>query len=179
MRKWKNCVVSFMPLGKSDIEKIADVLQNRGIPRIFAKVIMEYIEKLSQFVSITNLLLYGSVARGNAIIKKSDIDLIVLAKEFTDWDKIFMLKRKIRGNLPGHVDSFWMSQKEFEGALVGLSGAILDSLYEGIILYDEDGFLEKMRGRLLKAIEGGEIERFKNYWRFPKVKLGERTEIKI
>ncbi|MGQ4891296.1 MAG: nucleotidyltransferase domain-containing protein [Candidatus Njordarchaeia archaeon] len=168
-----------MPLGKNDLGEIADILENRGVPQFFAKVILDYIRKLSKFVSVTNVLLFGSVARGEAIINKSDIDLIVIAREFSNRKKIFELKRNIRGKLPGGIDSIWMGQEEFEGALVGLSGAILDALYEGIILYDEDGFLKKMRERLLKAIEEGEIERYKNYWHFPKVKPGERTEIKI
>lgn len=169
-----------MPLGEKDLGKVAKILDEKSIASPFRKIIIEFLQGLSEHVRISNVLLYGSVARGEAILGKSDIDMIIIAEEFNvAKEEIFKLKRKIRGKLPGLVESIWMSKKEFTEAFEGLSGFILDALYEGIILYDEDGFLKNMRERLLKAIEKGIIERYRNFWRFPKVKIGEKTEINI
>jgi len=169
-----------MSLGKKDFNRIVNTLVNKGIRDPFKQTIMEYLSGLSRYVNITNVLLYGSVARGKPLLGKSDIDLIVIAKEFDiSRDDLFRLKRKIRGKLPGLVESLWMSKKEFIDVFKGLTGFILDALYEGVILYDEDNFLHELRSRLFKAIEKGVIQRYKNFWRFPKVVPGKKVNIEI
>ena len=172
-------MVSYMPLVERDFKKIEAILEKRNVNRYYIKRLLNYIRELNKYVDISGLLLYGSVARGNPIYHKSDIDIIVISEDFKNYNEIFNLRREISRFLPSGIDSMWMNKNEFEAALLGLSGVILDALYEGIILYDRDGFLENMKQRLLKAIKRGEIERYKNFWRFPKVKIGKRTKIEI
>jgi len=169
-----------MPLGEKDFSKVAAILDSREIADPFKTMILKFLKKLSRYVKISNVLLYGSVARGGAIFGKSDIDIIIISPDFdVTREELFLLKRSIRGKLPGLIESLWLSKSEFISIFRGLSGFILDALYEGIILYDEDGFLRKMRARLETAIKKGVIRRYRNYWYFPKVKPGEKTEIKI
>ena len=162
------------------LREIKNNLKEHEIPEFYSKIIYEFVEKLSSFVRITGVLLYGSVARGSAIYRKSDIDLIIVSPDFPeDYSELIKLRRKIRPMLPGGVDSLWVSEKELEQMFLGLTGFILDALYEGIILYDENGFLSSLRNRLLRCIEKGVLKRYGRMWMLPVKRFGEKVEVEI
>ncbi len=161
------------------LRKVRDVLEKNNISERHIKPILTYLKGLSKYVNIEGVLLYGSVAWGKPTIH-SDIDLIIVSQDFDlPYDEIVKMRRKIRGKLPGGIDSIWVSPKELESMFLGFTGFILDAIWKGIILYEEKKVFTKLRERLKKALEMGKIQRKHGMWKLPISKLGEKIEIEL
>lgn len=129
---------------------------------------------------LVSLIVYGSVARGDAG-KESDLDLLVVAEELprSRLARISMFDRaeeRLQDLLGGLLE---------EGYAVALSPIIktrreamrvsplyLDMVEDAVIVYDKDGFFEKILARLKKRLEELGAERVrvgrKWYWRLKK-----------
>ena len=141
------------------LRKVREELEKNNVSEKHIKPILDYLKGLSKHVDIEGVLLYGSVAWGKPTIH-SDIDLIIVSQDFDlPYDEIVKMRRKIRGKLPGGIDSIWVSPRELESMFLGFTGFILDAIWKGIILYDEKNILTNLRERLIKALKTGKIER--------------------
>ncbi len=167
--------------GKSEriLRKVSEELSKNNISERFARPTLAYLKGLSKYVDIEGVLLYGSVAWGKPTIH-SDIDLIIVSTDFDlPYDELVKMRRRIRGELPGGIDSIWVSPRELESMFLGFTGFILDAIWKGIILYEENEVFTKLRKRLEKALETGKIERKHGMWKIPISRPGEKVEIEI
>ena len=100
----------------------------------FKDIIFEFAKSASDFDSVKAVLVFGSVAKGEAD-KRSDIDLLVIfdtaKNEFNDEDKIFTLSQEL-GKKYDKVMQVVFSNKNFDKLERKFIEAVLK---EGIILY--------------------------------------------
>lgn len=80
-------------------------------------VIDIYKEKVAQKIQIDEMILYGSYAKGNAS-EDSDVDLIVISKDFAkmdDDDRLKMLYRLSAG-FPYNLHVYGITPEEYQDA---------------------------------------------------------------
>ena len=167
-------------LEEEKLKRVRSILRESGVREVYAKPIVEYLAGLSEFVEVKGALLYGSVARGKAMYRKSDVDLIVVSDDFErPYGEIFSMRRRFRGGLPGIVEALWVSPRELESMFRGFTGFVLDAVYEGVVLLDDNGFIQQLRRRLVNALMEGRAERHKRFWRIPIREVGERVTVEL
>ncbi len=157
------------------LKNLEEIKQKEYIP-----VIEEYLDKLHHHFDerITGVLLFGSVARGEAKpLKKyeSDIDLIVLIKGIPEnISERLTLKAKLvpELRLGGRVQGFWMPPEELSRLVGARTGYIMDALTEGIILYDPEQIIEESKKNLEKDLRERGVEKKKYGWVWP-IRAGE------
>ncbi len=79
-------------------------------------IIEEYVGDLSRTISVDSVFLFGSYARGDAR-RDSDVDLIVLSKDFSDMNfierMIFLSRARGKGMLEFPADIIGYTPEEF------------------------------------------------------------------
>ncbi len=149
----------------------------------FRDKLRRYLERLFQIdKKIIGLLLFGSIARNEAIYsekKISDIDLIVI---FANGEipishrKRSDLKVELMRSVLGHIDSIWMTDQQFKKAVQNKMGLLLTALSEGKILFDPNHLITEQKKKLFKELKDKGVIKRKNYWRWPLKHLGEEIE---
>jgi predicted nucleotidyltransferase len=120
-------------------------------------------------------LLFGSLVRGQARpyeTLESDIDLIVLIEGLPPLSQRIVEKIEVERNLHTLVRAIWMTPEDLEGHLKAKAGYVLDAFDEGILLYDQDGFLSESRRKLVEELREKGVVKTDRWWSFP-VKAGE------
>jgi predicted nucleotidyltransferase len=142
--------------------------------------------------SLFSVVLFGSVARGEAG-EGSDIDLLVVAKNFGTYGSRFEVFNKIEGELRKNKEYHELKEKKL-GTLVSPvpltpdeikknPPILLDLVTDGIILYDKDNFMRDWITNLKKRLEEKGARKIflssgKWYWDLkPDYKPGEVVEI--
>jgi predicted nucleotidyltransferase len=156
------------------------------IHRLYLRLIEKLVEELKENLDLVSVVLYGSVARGNAK-KDSDIDLLVIAKnlprEKIKRQKIFSkIEEKIEPEMKklyaqGYYPTFSPILRTKNEAK-HLSPLYLDMIEDAKILYDKDNFfslvLERLRKRLKELHAKRKFIGKKWYWDLkPDYKFGE------
>ena len=119
---------------------------------MFEEMIESYLARLKDCkfdnnIDIKSVILFGSVARGQAM-EHSDIDLIVVASGLPE------LKR--RDELPpfrslARIQDIWMTPEELGDMVIAKTGFVVDALLEGKVLLD-DGTAAAARERLVQSL---------------------------
>jgi len=116
----------------------------------YEKTITQLREKLVEELqnTIESIVLYGSIARGEAH-ENSDIDILVVASDDDRklYDRISKIRTMIDLNNNTLTTLVHMSKDEIERYVKLGSPFIENVLKEGIILYDK-GFFKKVRGSI-------------------------------
>jgi predicted nucleotidyltransferase len=159
---------------------------------------MEYVNLIVKSLERTlkemmvSVVLYGSVARGEAG-EGSDIDLLVVAKEFKPFSSRFEIFNEIEKELRTSKEYRELKEKKL-GTLISPvpltpeeikknPPILLDIVTDGIILYDTDNFMRDWITYLKKRFEEMGARKIflgkgKWYWDLkPDYKLGEVVEI--
>ena len=149
----------------------------------FLKKLESYIKILFQAnKKILGLLLFGSLARGDAVYseeKRSDIDLIVI---FNDGDlpehhmNRSDMKLRLMELAPSCIDSLWMTKGEFINLVQIKTDIILYGLDEGKILYDPENLIQNQKELLFKELKEKGVIKRKHYWIWPTKSFGEEIE---
>ena len=149
----------------------------------FINCLEEYLEQLFKInKEIKGILLFGSLAKGDAVYsenKTSDIDLFVI---FTDNDlpqnhterinmKIELMNSKGLG-----FDSLWITEKEFKTYIKIKADIMLSALYEGKILFDPTGLIQQQKQLLFEELKNKGVIKRKSYWIWPIKNLGDEIE---
>ncbi len=149
----------------------------------FLRSIKEYLEKLFQLDrKIQGILLFGSLARGEAIYSErevSDIDLIVIFSDGelpNDHIERSKTKRELMDLALIGFDSIWMTKTEFEKSVQIKMDIILSCLDEGKILYDPNELIKNQKSKLIRELKEKGVKKRKNYWIWPLKKIGEEIE---
>ncbi|TFG23091.1 MAG: nucleotidyltransferase domain-containing protein [Promethearchaeota archaeon] len=131
-------------------------------------------------LNIRGILLFGSVAIGKATYNDdyiSDIDLIIVCDNLPNNA---LERRRMIINLTKSVTSgiqdIWWTPRELEKNVDSKFYLILDAFDEGIILYDPEGFLEKLKKKLFNDLEQKGVVKTEYYWRWPIKKFGDKIE---
>lgn len=144
------------------------------------RLIEQYLEIIRRRVNVRGVMLFGSVARGDAKPYKSyesDIDLIVISEDLpADLEKRLLYKIEVETGTKSRVQAIWMTPKELEEHIEAKSGYVLDAFYEGIILYDPAGFLERKKAELMEELNKKRVSKLK--WGYSwNIKAGEVVEL--
>lgn len=149
----------------------------------FLRSVKEYLEKLFQFdKKIQGILLFGSLARGEAIYTEreiSDIDLIVIFSDGelpNDHIERSRIKRESMDLALLGFDSIWMTKTEFEKSVQIKMDIILSCLGEGKILYDPNDLIKNQKSKLIRELKEKGVKKRNNYWIWPLRKLGDEIE---
>ncbi len=149
----------------------------------FLRSLKEYLEKLFQLdKKIQGVILFGSLARGEAIYSErevSDIDLIVV---FSDGElpKYHIERSRIKRELMDLAllgfDSIWITKTEFKKSVQIKSDIILSSLDKGKILFDPNDLIKNQKNKLIRELKEKGVKKRINYWIWPLKKLGDEIE---
>ena len=149
----------------------------------FLNTLKEYLERLFESEKeIKSVILFGSLAKGNAIYsseKISDVDLLVIFANNQlpkDHRKRTDLKIDLMGITLSGVDSIWLTQIEFEKSIQNKVEIILSILDEGIILHDPINLIKLQKQKLFQELEKKGVIKREKYWIWPLNHLGEEIE---
>ncbi|MBA7650726.1 hypothetical protein ES703_58537 [subsurface metagenome] len=149
----------------------------------FALSLAEYLERLFKSEKeIVGIILFGSLATHQAEYspdKISDIDLLVVFENNQipiDPRARTNLKLTLMGFTLSGIDSIWMSKSEFKVSIEHKRDLFLSILDEGIILYDQNNYLQDSRTKLFKELEEKGVKKRKMYWIWPQKRLGEEIK---
>jgi len=142
--------------------------------------INEYFEIVTKKVDVYAVLLFGSVARGDAKpfrSYESDIDIIVVIKHIPlDLGKRMLYKMDVETGTQSRVQSIWMTPQELEDHIEAKSDYILEAFESGIIIFDSEGYLEKKISDLFMELKSKGVTRLKWGWSW-NIKAGEVVEL--
>lgn len=149
----------------------------------FLHSLKEYLEKLFQLdKKIQGVILFGSLARGEAIYSErevNDIDLIVIFSDDelpNDHIERSKTKRDLMELALLGFDSIWMTKTEFEKSVQIKMDIILSCLDEGKILYDPNDLIKNQKSKLIRELKEKGVKKRNNYWIWPLKKLGDEIE---
>lgn len=105
------------------------------------------------------VVLFGSRARGEAR-EASDWDFLVIARDLPErtLERTFQLKRLLPPDCRGEVSLLAKTPEEF---MAGLPDLYLDIALDGVVLYDDDGYMAKRLGFLRELIQREGLHREK------------------
>jgi len=142
--------------------------------------IEEYFEIVAKKVDVYAVLLFGSVARGDAKpfrSYESDIDIIVVINDIPlDLGKRMLYKIDVESGTQSRVQAIWMTPMELEEHIEAKSGYIIEAFESGIILFDPEGFLQKKKSDLFMELKMKGVSRLKWGWSW-NIKAGEVVEM--
>lgn len=117
---------------KIRFSEIEHVLKNH--PKI--EKLKQFLEDFFQRYSADFIILFGSSAKGN-YNRRSDIDLLIVSN--TIKGGYFEKQLKLQQINPGGIDFFLYSSDQFKKMVKHLHLIVLESLSDGMILYDKEG----------------------------------------
>ena len=162
---------------RNDIKRALSFIEND----YFRERLLSYLVDLFELpLRIKGILLFGSVARGDAVINEehmSDIDLIVISEDFPEdkWarkEKMFEFTR----NFAGGVQALWWTPEELVKKVENKFYLLLDALDEGKILHDPEGLLHEQRRKLRADLGKKGVIKRELYWRWPIKEFGDEIE---
>lgn len=157
----------------------------------YTSLIVKLLKKVLK-ENLTSIVLFGSAARGEAK-EGSDIDLLVVAKEFKPYRSRFDIFNDIDKELRTSKEYRSLKEKKL-GTLISPillksdeikknPPILLDIVTDGVILFDTDNFIRNLINSLKKKLEERRAKKIyfgegKWYWDLkPDYKLGEVVEI--
>lgn len=146
----------------------------------YSLLIRQYFEIVTKKIDVYAVLLFGSVARGDAKpfrSYESDIDIIVVIKELPhDLGKRMLYKLDVESGTRSRVQSIWMMPRELEEHIEAKSDYILEAFESGIILFDSEGYLARKKSDLFMELKSKGVSRLKWGWSW-NIKAGEVVEL--
>jgi len=102
---------------------------------------------------ILSIVLFGSMAKGN-YTKYSDYDLLIIISQ----EELSFKDRLYEYSTPsdGWVEPLVYTREEVESMLEGFHPLILDSIKDGVMIYDK-GLWKRLKARFDEFIESGAI----------------------
>jgi predicted nucleotidyltransferase len=148
--------------------------------REYSTPIRQYFELVTKKIDIYAVLLFGSVAKGDAKSFRSyesDIDIIVIIKDLPhDLGERMLYKLDVESGTRSRVQSIWMTPQELEEHIGAKSEYILDAFESGIILFDPEGYLAQKKSDLFMELKTKGVSRLKWGWSW-NIKAGEVVEL--
>lgn len=135
---------------------------------MFEEMINSYLARLreSKTYSVKSVILFGSVARGQAK-EHSDIDIIVVASglpEVRNRDALPPFPK------PARIQDIWLTPEELEDMIIAKTGFLVDALLEGRVLLD-DGTVAEAREKQIESLKRLKAKRLKSGWIIPREDL--------
>jgi predicted nucleotidyltransferase len=177
---------NFILLASETVHNVDRIAQER-----YVKLLCDVFRSVQRTLDLSSFAVYGSVARGVAK-EHSDIDVLVVSNDFSGSigsriDKLYDVEVKSRDELSWlrkhgvYTGLSFYPLREEEAKKIPL--LFLDLTEEAVVMYDKNGFLERLltelKTRLAKL--GGRrifIDRERWYWNLkPDYKFGEEVAI--
>jgi Nucleotidyltransferase domain. len=130
---------------------------------MFENIIEDYLKRLQDH-NVRSIILFGSVARGEAR-EDSDVDLLVIASGLPDIKKRY--DDLLPARKPARIDDIWMTPEELEEMVDAKTGFVMDALMVGEVLLD-DGTVEEAKKRLKASLKRLGARRLKHGWFIPR-----------
>ena len=106
------------------------------------------------------LMLFGSYARGEAS-ESSDVDVLVVLRDLRELRVRGEIYKVISEHVGKPLTLIDLSLEELLRDDLEVTPLLLNALYDGIIIYDETGILEKLKGKVLELISKAQLVRYK------------------
>jgi len=106
------------------------------------------------------LMLFGSYARGEAS-EGSDVDVLVVLRGLRGFRVRSEIYKVISEHVGKPLTLIDLSLEELLRDDLEVTPLLLNALYDGIIIYDETGILEKLKGKVLELISKAQLVRYK------------------
>jgi len=118
--------------------------------KIIEKAVENLVEKLKG--KIVAVALFGSRARGEAT-EKSDYDFLVVVKDMNPSTRRFQIYDSLYKVLKRDITVIDVSEDQIFREDLIVTPLLLNIAFDGVILYDPSGKLEKLFRRIRKAVE--------------------------
>ncbi len=149
----------------------------------FLRSLKEYLEKLFQLdKNIQGVILFGSLATGEAIYSEREVSDIYLIVIFSDGElpkdhiERSRIKRELMDLALLGFDSIWITKTEFKKSVQIKSDIILSSLDKGKILFDPNDLIKNQKNKLIRELKEKGVKKRINSWIWPLRKLGDEIE---
>lgn len=168
---------------EAGIRQVEAKLKKARVHPHYSAQILAYIDLLHRHgIIVDGTLLYGSVARGTARFRESDVDLIMVADfpgmETLPYGQEFRrLQRAVARERPDEVMARWMTPRILREHFLGRAGFVLDALYEGSVLLDQSGYIAALKEELDRDLAAGKYRREKGTWIWPLLRVGDVIEM--
>jgi len=106
------------------------------------------------------LMLFGSYARGEAS-EGSDVDVLVVLRGLKGLKVRSEIYKVISKRVGKPLTLIDLSLEELLRDDLEVTPLLLNALYDGIIIYDETGILERLKGKVLELISKAQLVRYK------------------
>ena len=118
----------------------------------YRKTVRELSKRLAEEFGdkLDTIIVYGSIARGEYKRMQSDIDILIIAKDDSLYDKIRSIATDLDLENTTATSLVYLTRSEFERFLKLGSPFLANVMEEGEVLY-EKGIFERARKSLLKA----------------------------
>jgi predicted nucleotidyltransferase len=144
----------------------------------YATMVEEYLRRVTERDEVIGVILFGSVAKGEALpFPRSDIDIIVVCRGLPL--DLFERAEHVRGveEAPSMFQSIWMTPTEFEEHIAAKAGHVLDAIHDGLIIFDKEGFLKRKLEDLKKELKRKSVRRINGAWVWPVKEAGQAVEL--
>ncbi|MDG6226102.1 MAG: nucleotidyltransferase domain-containing protein [Candidatus Thermoplasmatota archaeon] len=138
-----------MKVGRSRVYKLnRNHLLFKEMMELFARELNAYRDTANEFVrivrkdNIENIILFGSVARGDTL-KPGDIDLLIIVRPDYDPSFEFEAISRIEHRYEVHLNTIRVSMDDVLDRLSRFDTFIINALDEGKILYGDPGWLKR------------------------------------
>jgi predicted nucleotidyltransferase len=112
------------------------------------------IEEIYEKYNPCTIILHGSALKGECVNEISDIDLIVVSEEFEkiDMEDRFVNLLEITQRYDLKAEIFGYTKQEFLNMKENINFFILDAVFYGLVLKDDENFWDKIIDRF-KEVE--------------------------
>jgi predicted nucleotidyltransferase len=113
----------------------------------------QLIEEIYEKYNPCTIILHGSATKGGYVNEISDIDLIVVSEKFEKIDMedrfVYLLEISQRHDLRAEI--FGYTKKEFLKMIENINFFILDAIFYGLVLKDDENFWDKIIDKFKEA----------------------------
>jgi len=127
----------------NDSHVLAQELRSLLVKEGFAYkgIAKEFVKNVSK-TKIRNIILFGSVARGE-VLEPGDIDIMIIHKSGFQKHGVEQIIRKLMDRFDVLISPIYISEHDVKDKIKMFDSFILNVVYEGIVLYGDDKWLKK------------------------------------
>jgi predicted nucleotidyltransferase len=113
----------------------------------------QLIEEIYEKYNPCTIILHGSALKGEYVNEISDIDLIVVSEKFEkiDMEDRFVNLLEISQRHDLRAEIFGYTKKEFLKMIENINFFILDAIFYGLVLKDDENFWDKIIDKFKEA----------------------------
>ena len=109
--------------------------------KVYQEIAKKFVSDVSK-TKIKNIILFGSVARGE-VLEPGDIDIMIIHKSKFQKQKVEQTIRELMERFDVLISPLYISEKQVQDKIKKYDSFILLAIDEGIVLFGDDKWLKK------------------------------------